>query len=260
MKKKDNKLQSGYINQLLGKPVTASQKFHQSTKIKKLFGNGNYDPSNWPEEWKKIYYKAYGRFPEIKLPKPALGKVPLENALKNRKSSREFSHKPLTINHLSNLLYYSAGIILDKNGFPKRFYPSPGGRFPLEVYVLPINSEVKTSFYHYYVKNNSLEKIFAFKKKDLNKITNIPWVKNAGCIVFITAVFSRNTVKYGDRGYRHVLVEAGHLAQNFYLNAAALNLGICAIGGYIDDYVNKTLELDGVEESVVYTLVVGEKL
>ena len=63
------------------------------------------------------------------------------------------------------------------------------------------------------------------------------------------------------RGYfpkdRFVLLEAGHLAENFYLVAASLRLAVVAVGGFFDDVVNRTLAVDGVDEAAVYLLVFG---
>ncbi len=244
------------IYHLTGKLTTEFQRFHNFTKIKKMRRISS--TIYWPQEWKKIYYKSYGRFSEIKLPKPSASNVLLSDALYTRRSVRDFSNKKLSLKKLSNLFYYSAGI---PNNTPseRRFYPSPGARFPLEVYFLSLKSELDNASYHYFVQNNSFEKMFKFNKKDLlPKITNIPWIKKTGGLIFISAVFNRNTMKYGDRGYRLMLEEAGHMAQNFYLNAVSQKIGACAIGGYVDDVINNHLELDVLEESVIYTMAIGE--
>ena len=100
--------------------------------------------------------------------------------------------------------------------------------------------------------------MFYFNKKQLRNLVNRPWIEKAGCLIVLTAVFKRNSIKYGDRGYRHIISEAGHIGQNFYLLASALGMGICGIGGYVDDTINKFLDIDGVDESVVYLLAAGE--
>jgi len=248
-----------FVEQLLNKPVFKFQKFHEYTKIKNLAKNIN--SKYWPESWKRVFYKAYGRLEEIILPKPNLAtNISFKNVLNSRLSTRVHSKKPLSGGKISTLLYYSAGLTNINPNFPRRFYPSPGARYPLEVYIISQNSEFPKGIYHYYVKNNSLEKLTSYKKDDLPNITNIPLAKSAGCLIVITAVFRRNTVKYVDRGYRHILVEAGHMAQNMYLVSAALGIGCCAIGGYIDDNINGMLDIDGVNESVVYLLAIGEKM
>jgi len=52
-------------------------------------------------------------------------------------------------------------------------------------------------------------------------------------------------------------LEAGHLAQNIYLVTTALGLGCVAIGGFMDDEINEILEVDGVNEAVVYVIAIG---
>ncbi|OGH16119.1 MAG: hypothetical protein A3C30_03005 [Candidatus Levybacteria bacterium RIFCSPHIGHO2_02_FULL_40_18] len=243
---------------LLGKPTAEFEKFHSKTKIKKLARN--LPRPSWPKEWGTIYYKGYARFEEIRLPKPTFSKrVTFAQALRDRKSTREFSKEPIGLGELNSFLYYSAGLNKNSDFAQRRFYPSGGARFPLEVYILSLNMDLPKGVYHYYVKTNSLEKLTDFKKKNLKLLTSVPFAKNAGCLIIITAIFKRNTIKYGDRGYRHVLVEAGHLAQNFYLLASALGLGICGVGGYMDDNVNRLLDVDGLDETVVYMLGVGNK-
>ncbi len=248
-----NKISAEYLLNGLELPF---KKFHKGTKLKKIGKEKDYD--FWPEEWKNVYYKAYSRFPEVKLPTPKDLDLGLSKALVNRKSDRKFSEKPLRISDIASLMYWSAGLNNNKS-VNRRFYPSAGARYPLEIYLLSYNSELPNGIYHYYVKNNSLEKLFGFDKKSLKKITSLKWVSSAGCMIVITAVFKRNTIKYGNRGYRHVLAEAGHLSQNLYLVSSALNLGICGIGGYVDDYLNEILDVDGVSETVVGLLAVGQK-
>ncbi len=259
MKKKISE-EKDKINHLIGKPVAAYENFNELIKINEMSdGDGEIDPQKWPVEWKTIYYKSYGRFKEIILPKPKLNsRQSFTSVLINRKSTRSFSKRSVNLQKISDLLYYSAGINKKLQDFESRFYPSPGARFPLEVYVLSLNTSLEKGLYHYYVKNHSLERLFDFDKKDFPKILAAPWAKDAGFIIFISAVFIRNTMKYRDRGYRMLIAESGHMAQNFYLSAALCDLGICAIGGFVDNEINKILELDGVEESVIYTLIVGE--
>ena len=248
------------IDELLGKPAAIFEKFHDKTKIRKL--SKNISARYWPKEWTTIYYKGYSRFEEILLPKPLVsGNISLKTSLFERSSRREFSKLPITLSELSTLLYYSAGEKKDKKHvLPRsRFYPSPGARYPLEVYLISRKSELPRGVYHYYIKNHSLERLLSFKKFEFRKYFNQSWIEKSGIIILITAVFKRNAIKYGDRGYRHVLVESGHMAQNFYLLSSALNLYCCGIGGYVDDELNKLIDVDGVEESVVYVLAIGSQ-
>lgn len=252
---KKNYLRS--LNEIIGSRLFLSESFHNKTKIGKT--RTEISPEKWPDTWKTIYFKSYPRFDEIILPNPSLSSTTsLKHGLINRQSNRNFSRKPLELSTLSTLIYYSAGVKDKKLQSFSRFYPSAGGRYPLETYLISLNTDIPKGVYHYYLKNHSLEELLTFAKFDFDKYF-VPqkWIKKTACFIIIAAVFKRMTIKYGDRGYRHVLAEAGHLAQNFYLVSAALSLSCCAIGGYIEHKLEELLDIDGVDESVVYVLAIG---
>lgn len=244
------------INLLLKKPTLSFEKFHELTKTKKV--EKIVPVSKWPEEWKKILYKGYSRMLEIVLPKPNLpSNISLKNALFLRKSGRIFKKK-LTLKDIGNILYFSGGehsTIESSN--PRRFYPSAGARYPLEIYIISLNSELPRGLYHYYIKNNSLEELMKFNTKKMRGFINIKFVLKSSCIVIVTSVFNRNTNKYGNRGYRDIMTEVGCLMQNFYLISGALGFSCCAFGGYVDDVINRYLDIDGLSESVLGVLLIG---
>lgn len=249
------------LNELLEGKKSPYETFHKRTKITKLAPLLQLS-KKWsdPSKWEKIYHKAYARFPEVPLPTAHPLKAAFGTVLKKRMSVREFSKKTVSLKTLSTLLHYSAGQNGEKtnsqNGL--RFYPSAGARFPLEVYVLPSNVEsLEMGLYHYYIKNHSLEKLSHLKSANYLHYFNQEWIEQASALIFITAVFKRTTSKYGNRGYRHVLMEAGHMGQNIYLCSSALSLKCCAIGGYIDNKVNALLDIDETEESIVYVFAIG---
>jgi SagB-type dehydrogenase family enzyme len=240
--------------------------YHQLTKKK-------YDPGEeksadfelWPKEWKTVYFKEYPRLPKISLPKPKDLNLSLGEVLKKRKSEREFGQNPIKLDDLSQLLFYSAGIIEKReNDWNKtrRTYPSGGARFPLEIYpiILSGKDNLGGGIYHYNAKEHFLD--ILGKKDDLRKeiYPQIIWqemILKAPLILAVSAVFERNMAKYKERGYRYILFEAGHLGQNIYLVSRALNLKCCAIGGFDDDKFNELLDVDGESEAVLYIFAVG---
>jgi SagB-type dehydrogenase family enzyme len=240
--------------------LTLSQQFHEQTKIKKI--PHELPMEKWPDSWKKVTFKGYPRFSALRLSKPKKISVKFSEVLDKRKSTRKYSPIALDEPKLSSLLYHVAGI-REKNEFMQanRFYPSAGARYPLEVYPLVFNVKgIKSGIYHYYVKNHLLEYLptpVDFQTKALNYFSNTDWTKNTAVIFIISAVFFRNQVKYGERGYRHILTELGSILQNVYLVSSALNLGCCPTGGYMDDKFNSLLDLDGVEESVIGAIAIG---
>ena len=89
------------------------------------------------------------------------------------------------------------------------------------------------------------------------QLTGQEWVGAASVVLLISAVFGRTQSKYGDRGYRYVFLDAGHMAQNIYMVTTSMNLGCCTIAGFLDHEVDEMLDLDGSDESVIYMAVIG---
>ena len=243
-----------------------NQNFYQKTKVKyQKEAEKQVDFKTWPKAWTTIYFKEYPRLLKTLLPKPENINFPLGESFKKRKSERDFDGKTVSLKNLSQLLFYSAGII-DKKGDDwhrsRRPYPSGGGRFPLEIYlcVLESSNELQEGIYHYNIKENSLEKIL--KEENLRKeiYPKIIWqdmILKAPMVLAISAVFERTTMKYKERGIRYLFQEAGHLGQNLYLASTALGLKCCALGGFDDDSFNKLLDIDGEIEGVIYVFALG---
>lgn len=240
-----------------------SEMFYEKTKIE-TFPQKEIPSEDWPELWKRIFTKDYPRLQKVELLKTIpLLKTTLSEVLLERKSKRNFSGKSVDMVSLGALLFYSAGIIPGEKQWnsTRRFYPSAGARYPLEVYLSTSNVRGLTNgLYHYNVRQHSLDVLW--QKRNLNKtisrLTNQDWVGKSNVIILITSVFQRTQTKYGERGLRHIFLESGHLAQNIYLVGTALKLKVCAIGGFIDDKINKILDIDGEDEGILYILAVGK--
>ena len=246
--------------------------FHQKTKTKyEPEKDGQTDPRPfllgprvWPKEWTIIYFKEYPRMPKILLPKPVKLDFSLGEAVTKRRSERGFNNEPVELKNLSQLLFYSAGIIEkreDNWNKTRRAYASAGARYPLEIYlfVLRGNEEIKEGIYHYNVKEHLLEKLIEtnLRKKIYSEIIWQEMVLKAPVLLIISAIFERNMMKYKERGYRYILLEAGHLGQNIYLVSTALGLKCCAIGGFDEDKFHQLLDIDGEEEGVLYVFALG---
>ena len=67
------------------------------------------------------------------------------------------------------------------------------------------------------------------------------------------------TWRYGERGYRYIHLDAGHVCQNLYLSAESIGCGVCAIGAFDDDDLNQVLGLNGVDQFAVYVGTLGKK-
>ena len=82
---------------------------------------------------------------------------------------------------------------------------------------------------------------------------------NAAIALILTAVRYRMMWRYTERGYRYMHIDAGHVIQNLYLCAEAIDSGVCAIAAFNDDAINDALGVDGVEQFTVYLGVLGKK-
>ena len=183
----------------------------------------------------------------IKLPKPRTqGTVSLEESLARRRSIREYTEQPLSIEQLSQLLWAAQGITLPTWGF--RTAPSAGATYPLELYVV-VGKEcvngLEEGVYRYDPKSETLTFIAdGDRRRDLSiAALGQEWVAGARVDIVITALYERTTRRYGERGVRYVHMEAGHVSENIYLQAAAMGLATVTIGAFYDEQVKKVLEL-----------------
>lgn len=259
------RLKPSVIDNIFTDKESVSTRFHNSSSIKEL----EYTPlpvKDWKESWIKINYKEYPRFQKIPLsPTSRFPNISLKKILENRVSRREFPKNSLSYSALSTILNLSAGLN-PKNTTStqkRRYYPTAGARFSTEIYPVVQQAQIPTlkgSSYHFNVKRNCLEEMFHIENFEtlVYDIVGQDWVLGASTLLCISAVFDRLKVKYGERGYRYALIEAGHVAQNIYLVCEALGISCCAIGGFHDVKINEHLGLDGRGEAVIYMLAIGE--
>jgi len=196
----------------------------------------------------------------IPLPRQmAQGGLSLEAAIDRRRSIRDYSTQPLTLPQLSRLLYSAQGLTDPAAGL--RAAPSAGALYPLETYTVARRVDgLAPGLYRYVPESHALD---VLREADLGApllqaCLDQGAVGAAGVVVVLTGVFQRTRWKYGERAYRYVLLEAGHVAQNLYLAATALGLGACAIGAFRDDQLDALLGVDGSTEAALYVVTIGQ--
>lgn len=192
-----------------------------------------------------------------------LPEVDLFKSIQNRRSIKEFCEHKITLEHIYLLLHYSYGISkinpiygVNEGSWCYRNVPSGGALYPIELYVSVFNSELDPGLYHYRPDINALELIK--KGSHYNDLKPIIEVRNACCTIFMTSIYERSMVKYGERGYRFILLEAGFISQNLSLILEAIKLASCMFGGYKDEEINSYLNIDGISETVQNVLVIGK--
>lgn len=200
----------------------------------------------------------------ILLPEPKLkSEVSLEEAILKRRSQRDFLDKPLSLTQLSQILWAAQGVTDPQSGF--RAAPSAGALYPLEIYVVVGKSGVGSAkggltvaVYHYIPDGHKLEVHLKedAKSKLFEAVLGQEAVLQAPVSLVIAAEYERTTAKYGERGIRYVWLEAGHAAQNIYLEATALGLGTVVLGAFNDEEVVKVLQLPA-EYKPLYVMPIG---
>lgn len=210
--------------------------------------------------------KRHVHLPAVQLPTTDLPDTSVKDAITGRRSRRAFGASPLTLENLATLLRAAYGVTdRDPEGEQRfRTVPSGGALYPLDIYPVVRNVEgLAAGLYHYDPYREVLEVI---REGDLvgelaGGLVGPPEDPDAaanGAVVFaIAGIFWRTRFKYGLRGYRFVLLEAGHIGQNLLLVAEALGLNAFPIGGFYDRTVDSVVGLDGVNESVIYCVAVG---
>jgi SagB-type dehydrogenase family enzyme len=192
-----------------------------------------------------------------RLPPPERPECSLWSALDRRRSGRTFSGGSLDVPRLATLLDAGYGA-RDGN---RRTVPSGGALYPFELHVAARAVDgMPPGVYRYDPERHALEEHeLGDPWPALDAACPLPGLLDGGsAVVLLLAVFGRTRFKYGLRGYRFALLEAGHVVQNVALAAVALDLAVLPLGGFYDAQVDELVGADGVEESVVYAAVVGE--
>jgi SagB-type dehydrogenase family enzyme len=213
-------------------------------------------------------YKTYPTSNSTALPHSFEG-TPLSASLKElvlkRRSIRKFTGNPISLNALANIIFHAYGVTAKttfKPGIDQkvRSVPSGGALFPLELYVAAHNvRDLAPGVYHYGVEAHSLEMVREgqFNAQLGRALFFEDMFRNVSATFVITGVLKRSFIKYGERAYRFMMLEAGHVGQNICLSAFALDLGCLMLGGFYDDDVDEIIGIDGVSETSLYTAAIG---
>jgi SagB-type dehydrogenase family enzyme len=189
----------------------------------------------------------------------------LRKAIEQRVSLRKYSDEDLSVEELTFLLWTTQGIkSVSNRPVTLRTVPSAGARHAFETYLL-VNrvAGLMPGLYRYIALEHAL--LLLFEDSAINhKITEASYdqqqIKTSAVTFIWVAVAERMYWRYGERGYRYMHLDAGHVCQNLYLAAEAINSGVCAIAAFDDDKLHATLGLDGQELFVIYMASLGKRV
>lgn len=198
------------------------------------------------------------------LPDPRSARVaPLDftRAVAERASVRRYSREPLALEELSYLLWCTQGVRTASGRPNLRTVPSAGARHALDTYLV-VNrvAGLEPGLYLY----RPVEHGLAALDPDPAVVDRVmaacfgQYVAQAAVTFVWVADVYRMTWRYGERGYRYLFLDAGHVCQNLYLAVQAVGAGCCAIGAFDDDELALAIGVDGSGEIPVYAATVGK--
>lgn len=208
--------------------------------------------------------------PKVELPEPGCPTDSVDDVIEARESIRTFTGEPLSKTDLSTLLKFGFGTTGEgeeiANGleFRTRAYPSAGGLYVINPYIVLLNGRnLEEGVYFYSADDHCLRVVRRVDRDQLieaaSNFTNgtLFDYERASALFVLTGSFWKNKIKYGPRGYRFALLEAGHMLQNLQLVATSMGYGMCSLGGLREDEVDTFVEANGVDESMVYGCIFG---
>lgn len=241
----------------------AWETFHEASKT------SSFEPLPSPETVRQRMVRMspslrYDGYLEIHLPLPGNPDGRLGDVIRSRETARDIVAAEMSLDDLSTMLFHCYGETRDetRSGFPRKFrvIPSGGAMYPLELYLHASRiAALDSGIYHY---DSSRHVLHLVDPGDKTRPISAALVQRdlalkASVLLFVTMIAERSVFKYGERGYRFALLEAGHLAQNFVLCGQALGLGAVTVGGYLDRRIDALLGIDGLDHSTVYMLAAG---
>ena len=228
--------------------------FHEASKlypalaVRQSVGMARLSMSDELQEMSTRANRRNPQLPSYPLPRPLRPRCSLWAALDGRRSTRDFGGA-LDRQRLATLLDAGYGV----RRRDRRTVPSGGALYPLELYLLEHGVFRYDAELHSLEEHDDADPWSAFVAA-----CPVPDVADgAAAVILILGVFGRSRFKYGQRGYRFTVLEAGHVVQNVVLAAAALNVTALPFGGFYDAKIDAIVGADGVEESVLYGVVLG---
>lgn len=197
----------------------------------------------------------------VSLPKPSLtSRTSVEAAMQARRSRRDFTSDSLNLKQVGQMLWSAQGVTADWGG---RTTPSAKSAYPLTVYLVA-NKVVglEPGVYRYLPgEREAKHQIQLIKPGDVHEAVGKAIVQNAAAnppVLFLITGNMDIMAKAFDnkRNDNNVYLEVGHAAENMYLQAETLGLGMVTMAGFDG---NKVRDAAGIPESetVIYAIPAG---
>ena len=185
-------------------------------------------------------------------------KTKLFDSLMKRRSTRVYSGEPITREQLGTILSFAyKPHLYEFDGLDPE--PVFFDLSLIETFVAVNNVEgLEEGCYFYSSSGNYFRQVRFknFKDEICYLCLGQELGLKASAVIFHTCDLQKAIFKYGERAYRYIHMDAGHLGQRINLAAVNLELGVSGIGGFFDDNVNEILGIPE-DEAVVYITTLG---
>lgn len=230
--------------------------YHEATKYhpETIGQGGGLDWSTQP-----VPYKEYDCSDPVELsdflpfdPNPFTGRPADDDA-------RAQVHGVPSLASLSHLVFYTYGVTGVVPSEPRhlllRASPSAGGLYPAECYVIIRDwPDIAPGLYGYDPTKHRLIPLWAGPEvadAAAEACFGNAAVAAAPALLVVTGVFQRSSWRYGERAYRRILLDTGHLLANATLAAHALGLRATLTAAFCDERLNTLLRVDPTEEGAL---------
>ena len=238
---------------LIGYWVTLQEEYTPMVNIQKDMSRDTLKemPEYTPQEREYLF--------SVSLPSPSLlGTLSVEQALKERRSRREYADTPLSLSELSQMLWAGQGQTTEDG---KRTAPSGRNIYPITLFVAVENVEGLTQgVYEYIPETHELKMLREGSvMSEWEAITPQTYPTRASAVVFVNGNMLKPYESFGEKSRQVVAQESGHIGQNMYLQAESLSLAMLVMGGFSSDEARKILGTTEFDE-VLYLIPIGHRL
>jgi SagB-type dehydrogenase family enzyme len=230
--------------------------FHNAGKITGPTRNGDKTPEKTENSNQNKFSFTFG---EMLNPEAINWQKKLEEVIINRRSTRAFNGDALSREELGKLISFT---------YHPEMYESQGFDTNPDFFDLSLISTyiavtevdgLEDGCYYYSPAKKELRQIRFknFREELCYLCLGQELGRDASVVFFHTVNLPVAVQKYGERAYRYLHMDAGHLGQRLNLACMKTGLGVSGIGGFFDDQVNELLGIPETE-AVLYITTVGK--
>lgn len=172
----------------------------------------------------------------------------------------------LDLPSLARISWFAAGVSA-MGGSPQdphlyRTNPSAGGLYPVELYWIALDVDgLESGIWQFHAPGFAFVPVWKgrFRPEALAALLGSAPAGEASAIAVLTGIFSRGSWRYGERAYRRILLDAGHLASNLLEAVRRESFESVPLSGFCDAGLSEFLFPDQ-DEVPLLAVPVGKGL